>query len=55
MILLDRIVDFEKYCPLCKYSDQEEYKEPCDTCLTYPVNEDSRKPVEFKEKKEKKK
>lgn len=45
------IVDFEAWCPKCKYRDSSEAKEPCHGCLHEPVTEDSRKPVNFKEDK----
>lgn len=47
---MEHIVDFQKYCPLCRYERRSEVKDPCDDCLSFPVNEDSRKPVSFKDK-----
>lgn len=44
------IVDYEKWCPLCKYSGTVETEDPCNQCLGEPVNEDSRKPICWKEK-----
>lgn len=46
----DKEVDFFKYCKECKYSTINENKDPCDECLAYPTNENSEKPVNFKEK-----
>jgi hypothetical protein len=48
----DKIVDFEKYCKQCKFYNvnDKEGKEPCNSCLDEPVNENSKKPVNFKEK-----
>lgn len=45
------IVDYEKWCPKCKYFDSSEAMDPCHHCLGEPVAEDSRKPVDFKEDK----
>lgn len=42
-------VDFFTYCPQCKYKDKKGECEPCDECLTSPMNEDSAKPINFKE------
>lgn len=46
-------VDFEKWCPLCKYEKLDEEEDPCWYCLEEPANEDSTKPVEFVEKRTK--
>lgn len=43
----DRIVVFDQYCPTCKYKTREEYEDPCNDCLTNPVNTDSKKPVNY--------
>ena len=48
---MDRIVDFEQYCPKCKYRDTDEVMDPCNECLADPVNDDSRKPTRFEEAK----
>ena len=42
-------VYFHKYCPKCYYSDSSQTSEPCVECLGIGSNEDSRKPVYFKE------
>lgn len=44
------IVDYEKYCPLCAYENAPEGEDPCAQCLSEPVNQDSRKPICWKEK-----
>ena len=46
----EKLVEFEKWCNKCAYFDLEENEEPCWECLTNTVNEDSHKPVKFKEK-----
>ena len=45
----DKIVDFHKYCAICKHFDKEETDDPCFECLDNPVNEYSHRPVNFKE------
>ena len=47
----NKFVDFEKYCPQCKYHGCLESDDPCWDCLAQPVNVDSYKPVEFVENK----
>ena len=46
----DKFVEFDKYCTKCKFRDKKGSENPCCECLTYPTNENSRKPVNFKEK-----
>lgn len=43
----DKIVTFYYWCPKCKHKDKSGDEEPCNECLAYPVNQDSRKPVKF--------
>lgn len=43
-------VYFSEYCHKCKYSDVHGFDEPCNTCLEHPSNENSHKPVNWKEK-----
>ena len=51
METLDHFVEFDKYCKTCKFRDKNDKKgeEPCNECLDNPVNQDSRKPVNYKE------
>lgn len=53
MEIRDKIVEFDKYCEKCRFKDKKESDEPCHECLIYPVNENSKKPVNFKEKEKK--
>lgn len=46
---MKHIVDFKTFCDICKYKDLKEEDEPCCDCLENPANEDSRRPVYFKE------
>ncbi len=48
--IFEKEVNFEKYCPRCIYKDLEETLDPCNDCLDYPMNENTEKPVRFKEK-----
>ena len=45
-----REVNFEKYCHECKYEKREGFKDPCDECLTFPINFCTDKPINFREK-----
>lgn len=42
-------VFFDMYCKTCKYYEQASYLHPCNDCLNNPYNEDSHKPVNWKE------
>lgn len=44
-------VDYHGYCPRCIHNDKKENEDPCWDCLTEGVNEDSHKPINFKEDK----
>lgn len=43
-------VEFWKYCEKCKHYEVEDVKDPCNDCLSEPVNLHSTKPVYFEEK-----
>ena len=43
------IVSFDMYCPSCKYVNKDQNEEPCDTCLSIPARENSRKPEKWEE------
>lgn len=40
-------VYFNRWCRRCKYRRLPENSEPCEECLTNPVNYDSHRPVKF--------
>lgn len=46
----EKFVNFRLYCPKCKHYELNGEDEPCNECLTYPVNTNSHKPVKYKEK-----
>lgn len=43
-------VYFQDYCSKCKYEENAEHEDPCWDCLGQPVQQNSHKPAEFKEK-----
>lgn len=43
-------VYFDQYCKSCEYKDVKESEDPCYDCLEEPVNLESHKPVNYKEK-----
>lgn len=49
---MEKIVKFDDWCDSCKYCEADPDKDdnPCNECLTEPVNIDSHKPVRWKEK-----
>ena len=47
MEIIEKIVDFEKYCKYCKHKNDLEYTEPCRFCLDTPVNNNSERPIYF--------
>ena len=49
--MAEKIVEFDKYCDICKYKDVKGYEDPCNECLDNPVNEDSHRPVNYNEAK----
>lgn len=42
-----KFVNYDEYCCKCKYNNTASSQEPCNECLTNPVNLNSRKPVKF--------
>ena len=43
-------VNFARYCSFCEHANENETEMPCDECLEYGSNEDSKKPIHYKEK-----
>jgi len=43
-------VRFDIYCKTCKYYNKEEHEDPCWDCLNEGWNENSNKPIYWKEK-----
>ena len=46
-------VYYDQYCGKCKHRDVMGFAEPCNECLSNPVNLHSHKPVKFEEKENK--
>lgn len=46
----EKEVHFDKYCELCEYRDKKDNEDPCWDCLDTPSNENSHKPIFFKER-----
>lgn len=46
----EKQVWFDKYCSTCQNAALDESKDPCNECLTYPVNTNTHVPVLYKEK-----
>lgn len=42
-----KFVEFDKWCEKCKNYKKSPTDDPCNECLTHPVNDGSRKPVCF--------
>ena len=51
MEIIDKEVNFHKYCESCKHRNKKEKESPCDECLEEPVNAYSSKPIRWEEKK----
>jgi len=47
--ILDKIVEFDKYCKTCKYKDTKSFEDPCNECLDNPTNLHTKRPVCYKE------
>lgn len=53
MEIIEKFVEFDKYCETCEHKDVEEKCDPCHECLENPVNVGSEKPINYKKKEEK--
>jgi len=51
----NKFVEFDEYCKICKFKRTKYDQEPCNECLSNPVNLHSRKPVNFEKMEIKKK
>ncbi len=45
-----KIVEFDKYCPICEHWNKGEDEDPCWDCLNQGWNDDSHKPIRFIER-----
>lgn len=46
--VVDKIVEYHKYCKTCLYRYCPQDEQPCDECLSNPVNQNSKMPVKYK-------
>lgn len=46
----DKFVEFDKYCKSCANFDKKDSEEPCNECLSNPVNTNSKKPINYEKK-----
>lgn len=44
-------VYFSDYCKMCIHCNKDDAEDPCNECLTQGWNENSHKPIKFKEDK----
>ena len=51
MEIIDKEVNFHKYCESCKHRNKKEKESPCDECLEESANAYSSKPVRWEEMK----
>nr|DAL27831.1 MAG TPA_asm: hypothetical protein [Caudoviricetes sp.] len=47
--LTEKEVYYDPYCRMCKHFEFPEDSDECNECLNTPVNENSHKPIHFKE------
>ena len=45
----DKEVRYDLYCCTCQYKDVDQADDPCDECLSTPMNDGSVKPVNYME------
>lgn len=48
-VINDKEVYFDKYCPLCVRADDSATSDICNACLTVGFNQNSHKPINWKE------
>lgn len=55
MEIIDRFVDYNKYCKICKHRNLEEFRDPCNDCLDNPVMAGTKIPMHYEEDEKRKK
>ena len=45
-----KFVHYNDYCKTCEHYEEDEASDACNECLNNPVNVNSHKPVNYKEK-----
>ena len=46
----EKFVNYEGYCPTCKYRDEPDTCPKCDECLSNPTNYESMKPINYEKR-----
>lgn len=46
----EMMVRYDLWCNKCKHKDIKENDEPCEECLSNPINLNTERPICFKEK-----
>lgn len=46
------IINFDKWCPTCKWKERSSIDYPCDECIDHPVSFNSERPVFYMNEKE---
>ncbi len=44
------MVRYDLWCDKCQHKTIKENDEPCEECLDHPINENTERPINFKEK-----
>ena len=47
MEVIYKEVDFHKYCPSCKHKSKKDSEDPCNECLSEPMNVNTSKPMKW--------
>lgn len=47
MEIIDRFVEFSKYCDTCKHAEKDSSEDPCEECLTNATNVYTDRPVKW--------
>ena len=50
MELTEHIVRYDVWCSKCKHEKVNDINEPCNECLDYPTNTNSKQPMRFEQK-----
>lgn len=42
-----KIIEYDAWCPKCKYYEIPEAEDPCNECLNTPAQDESHKPIKY--------
>lgn len=51
MEINQKIVEYDEWCAKCKHILAKDSDDPCNECLNTPVNQGSKKPINYEENK----